>query len=195
MKVCNFRLQNHQPLSSKYKISDHQDAHFISFAVVQWVDALSRPIYKDIIIEALRFCQEKKGLNLYAYVIMSNHVHLIASAKEGLKLSDILRDLKRHTSKAILEAIQNNPQESRREWMMWIFKSAGKSNTNNKDYQFWQQDNRPIQLSTSEMAEQRLEYIHQNPVQERLVGEAHNYIYSSALDYSGGRGLLEIYFL
>jgi hypothetical protein len=65
-------------------------------------------------------------------------------SKRRLYLSDILRDLKRHTSKAILEAIQNNPQESRREWMLWIFKSAGKSNTNNKDYQFWQQDNRPI---------------------------------------------------
>ena len=126
---------------------------------------------------------------------MSNHVHLIASAKEGFKLSDILRDLKRHTSKAIPESIQNNPQESRREWMMWIFKSAGKSNANNKDYQFRQQDNRPIRLSTSEMAEQRLAYIHQNPVHERLVAEPHHYIYSSPLDHSGGKGLLEIDFL
>ena len=195
MKVCKFVYQTSSTLSSKYKISDHQDVHFISFAVVQWVNALSRPLYKDIIIESLRFCQQRKGLNVYAYVIMSNHVHLIASAKDGFKLSDILRDLKRHTSKAILEAIQNNPQESRREWMMWIFKSAGKANLNNKDYQFWQQDNRPIQLSTSEMAEQRLDYIHQNPIHERLVAEAHHYIYSSALDYSGGKGLLEIAFL
>ncbi len=182
-------------MSSKYKISDHHDVHFISFAVVQWVDALSRPAYKDILIDSLRFCQQKKGLKLYAYVIMSNHVHLIASAKEGFNLSDILRDLKRHTSKALLEAIQNNPTESRREWMLWIFKSAGRGNTNNKDYQFWQQDNRPIQLSSPEMVEQRLEYIHQNPVQEQLVAEAHYYIYSSALDYSGGKGLLEIEFL
>lgn len=76
--------------------------------------------------------------------------------------------------------------------MLWMFRSAGKSNTNNKDYQFWQQDNRPIQLSSAEMVEQRLEYIHQNPVQEQLVAEAHHYIYSSAADYSGGKGLLEI---
>lgn len=126
---------------------------------------------------------------------MSNHVHLIASADEGFDLSDILRDLKRHTSKALLETIQNNPAESRREWMLWIFRSAGKSNVNNKDYQFWQQDNRPIQLSSPEMVEQRLEYIHQNPVHERLVAEAHHYIYSSAADYSGGKGLLEMDFL
>ena len=79
--------------------------------------------------------------------------------------------------------------------MLWTFKSAGKSNVNNKNYQFWQQDNRPIQLSTAEMVEQRLEYIHQNPVHERLVTEAHYYIYSSAADYSGGKGLLEIDFL
>jgi hypothetical protein len=103
--------------------------------------------------------------------------------------------VKRHTSKALLGAIQNNPAESRKEWMLWTFKSAGKSNVNNKNYQFWQQDNRPIQLSTAEMVEQRLEYIHQNPVHERLVTEAHYYIYSSAADYSGGKGLLEIDFL
>lgn len=182
-------------MPSKYKISDHQDIHFIGFAVVQWVDTLSRPAYKNIIIDSFKFCRQRKGLNLYAYVIMNNHVHLIASAKEGHNLSDILRGLKRHTSKALLEAIQNNLSESRKNWMIWIFKSAGNSNSNNKDYQFWQQDNRPIQLTTSEMLEQRLEYLHENPVKEGVVFEAHHYIYSSAVDYSGGKGLLEIDFL
>ena len=181
-------------MSSKYKISDHQEVHFISFAVVQWVDALSRPHYKDIVIDSLRFCQQKKGLILYAYVIMSNHIHLIAAAKEGYSLSDILRDMKKHTSKALLAAIQNNT-ESRKDWMMWIFSSAGKYNSNNKEFQFWQQDNRPIQLNTSEMVEQRLNYIHNNPVLAGLVKEAEHYPYSSATDYSGNKGLLEIEFI
>jgi REP element-mobilizing transposase RayT len=162
---------------------------------VQWVDALSRPYYKDIVIDSLRFCQQKKGLILYAYVIMSNHIHLIAAAKEGYNLSDILRDMKKHTSKSLLAAIQNNNIESRKDWMMWIFSSAGKFNSNNKEFQFWQQDNRPIQLSTSEMVEQRLDYIHNNPVVEGLVKEAEDYPYSSAADYSGGKGLLEIEFV
>jgi REP element-mobilizing transposase RayT len=146
-------------MSSKYKISDHQRSHFITFATVECVEALSRPEYKNIIIESLWYCQQAKGLVLHAYVIMNNHVHLIASAKNGFNLSDILRDMKKHTAKTLLKAIQNN-QESRRGWMLWLFKSVAKDNTNNKYFQFWQQDNRPIELSTNEMMDQRLEYIH-----------------------------------
>ncbi len=86
-------------MSSKYNISDHQSPHFISFAVVQWIDALSRPDYKEVILDSLRFCQKEKGLVLNAWVIMSNHVHLICSAKEEMNLSDILRDFKKFTSK------------------------------------------------------------------------------------------------
>lgn len=124
-------------MSSKYTISDHQRPHFITFATVQWVDALSRPIYKDVVIESLAYCQEKKGLVLFAYTIMNNHVHLIASAKEGNNLSDILRNLKKHTAKKIIDLIESDDgMESRRGWMLWLFESAGKKNSNNKKYQF-----------------------------------------------------------
>lgn len=182
-------------MSSKYRINDHQSPHFISFATVQWVDALTRPVYKDIILESLKYCQKEKGLIVYAWVIMTNHVHLIISAKEEEKLSNIIRDFKRHTSKTILKAIEENNRESRRSWMLWIFKKAGEQNSNNKNYQFWQQDNHPIELSTIKMVEQRLVYLHENPVVEGIVREAEEYLYSSAKDYSGGKGLLEIEFI
>ncbi len=146
-------------MPSKYKITDHQTLHFITFATVQWVDALSRPLYKHVILDSLRYSQKEKGLIIYAFVIMSNHIHLIASAQEEKNLSDILRDLKKYTSKQLLKEIAENPRESRRSWMMWIFKAAGNYNSNNTVYQFWQQDNRPIQLSTNEMMDQRLDYI------------------------------------
>jgi REP element-mobilizing transposase RayT len=162
---------------------------------VQWVDVLTRPIYKDIIIDSLRYCQQQKGLLLYAYVIMNNHVHLIAAAKDGYKLTDILRDLKKFTSKKLFSAIEDNPHESRKSWMLWLFRSAGANNSNNQYIQVWQQDNRPIELSTVEMAQQRLDYLHNNPVKEGIVFEAHHYVYSSALDYSGGKGFLNIDFL
>lgn len=123
---------------------------------------------------------------------MNNHVHLIAAAQEGYNLPGILRDLKKYTSKMLLDKIKNNQQESRRKWMLWLFTSADKRNSNNTHYQFWQQDNRPIELSTNEIMDQRLDYIHDNPVKEGLVYEPEHYIYSSALDYSGGKGLLEI---
>ena len=169
-------------MPSKYKLNDHGTPHFITFAVVEWVDALSRPGYKEVIIESLLYCQQAKGLILYSYVIMNNHVHLIAAAEEGSNLPGIL------TSKVLLNAITSNVRESRRDWMMWISRSAGKRNSNNKNYQFWQQDNRPIQLSTNEMMDQRLEYVHNNPVKEGIV-------YSSAINYADGKGMLEIEFL
>ncbi len=126
---------------------------------------------------------------------MNNHIHLIASAAEDYNLSDILRDFKKHTAKTILDEIITSQKESRRNWMLWIFKSAGKRNSNNKNYQFWQQDNRPIQLSTNEMMKQRLDYLHQNPVKEGIVHEPEHYVFSSAIDYTGGKAMIDIDFL
>jgi len=179
-------------MPSKYRIHDSHEIYFITFAVVEWVDALSRPYYKDLIIESFKYCQESKGLIIYAYVIMNNHVHLIASAKENFNLSDILRDLKKFTSKKLVATIEENIQESRKRWMLWLFRSNGERNSNNKNYQFWQQDNHPVCLNTNEMIDQRLNYLHNNPVVEGIVEEPEHYVYSSAKDYAGIKGFLDI---
>lgn len=146
-------------------------------------------------MESLKYCQEHKGLIVHAYVIMSNHVHLIISTKRDRKLSDILRDFKTFTSKSLLATIENNTLESRRTWMMWLFKASGQRNSNNKYYQFWQQDNRPKELSSNEMMEQKLDYIHENPVKEGLVFAPEHYVYSSAVDYCGCKGILDLVLL
>ena len=182
-------------MPSKYKIYDHQNLYFITFATVAWVDALSRKPYKELLIKSLRYCQQNKGVILYAYVLMNNHVHLIVSAERGHSISDFLRDFKTFTSKQLLKEIEENPQESRKSWMLWLFRSAGQRNSNNKYYQFWQQNNRPIELSTNEMIDQRLDYIHNNPVKAGIVYEPEHYIYSSAADYCGRKGLLDIVIL
>jgi len=182
-------------MPSKYRIHDSQEIYFITFAVVEWVDALSRPYYKDLLIESFKYCQANKGFIIYAYVIMNNHVHLIASAAEGYNLSDILRDMKKFSSKKIVKAIEDNIQESRKRWMLWIFRSSGERNSNNEKIQFWQQDNHPVCLDNNEMIDQRLDYLHNNPVKEGIVEEPHHYVYSSARDYAGIKGLLDIVFL
>src|ERR1700743_2359507 len=105
-------------MPSKYRIHNSQEIYFITFAVVEWVDALSRPYHKNIFIESLKYCQENKGFIIYTYVVMNNHVHLIASAKETYNLSDILRDLKKFTSKKLIAEKENNIQESRKCWML-----------------------------------------------------------------------------
>ena len=98
------------------------------------MDVFTRRDYKDIVVESLKFCQKEKGLLLFAWVIMSDHVHLIAEAAEGCKLQDIIRDLKNYTSKQIIKSIKEHPGESRREWMLRIFRDAGAANSNNKDH-------------------------------------------------------------
>jgi putative transposase len=100
---------------------------------------------------------------------MSNHVHLIIGSQTANQ-SHIIRDLKKHTSKTIVKAIVDNPQESRKEWMLWMFEREGMRNSNNQDFQFWQQHNQPIELNSNLLMEQKLNYIHNNPVEAGLYG-------------------------
>lgn len=138
------------------------------------------------------YCQQHKGLELYAWVLMSNHLHLLASAtQEGISLSDILRDFKKFTSKKIVKAIQTEP-ESRREWMLYRFAYAGKYNPKIKDYKFWQDGNEPKEIYSLEFFEQKLIYIHNNPVRAEIVEFPDEYLYSSARNYAQKKGLLEV---
>lgn len=180
-------------MTTRYRFGNNELPHFITFAVVNWIDVFSRETYNEIIIESLKFCITNKGLRLHAWVIMSNHVHLIASAKNDVKIADIIRDLKKFTSRKIITSIEENLQESRKNWMIWMFKRVGARNSNNEVYQFWQQDNHPVELSTNIMIDQRLEYLHQNPVKAGYVWQPEHYKYSSAIDYyTEGKGLLPV---
>lgn len=179
-------------MSRKYKFNNPEGIYFVSFATVGWADVFSRKMYRDIFVESLAYCQKEKGLDLYGWCIMTNHVHLIVCAKEGFLLQDIMRDLKKFTSTRIIKSIQDNHQESRKEWLLTIFKQAGERNSNNKYFQFWRQDNHPIELFTNEMMQQRIDYIHNNPVEEGIVDDSEHYIYSSARNYAGLKGLLSV---
>ena len=174
-----------------YKFHDPDGAYFVTCATVQWVDVFTRSIYCDVVVESLQYCINKKGLVLYAWVIMPNHIHLVVSRKGESTLSDIMRDFKKFTSSKIVAAI-DSPMESRKNWMLWLFKSAGKKNPNNTSFQFWQQENHPIELISGGFTKQKIEYLHQNPVRARLVDVAERYVYSSARDYAGEKGLLPV---
>lgn len=178
-------------MSVKYKIRDQQSLYFVSFATVYWLDIFIRNEYKEVLLDSLRYCQKEKGLEVYAWCIMTSHIHLIIGTIDK-KMEDILRDFKSHTSRTLRKTISENPQESRKEWMLWMMKRAGEKNSNNKDFQFWQQDNHPIELWDNYMVEQKLNYLHQNPVVSGFVFNAEDYLYSSARDYCGEKGLLDI---
>ena len=176
-------------MSRKYKFHNPEGLYFVSFAVVFWIDVFIRRCYKDILVESLSYCQKNKGLRIHAWCIMSSHVHMIISSEEEL-LPGTLRDMKSYTSAQLKTAIEENPQESRKEWMILMMKRAGKNNSNNNGFQLWQQNNNPIELFTKKVIQQKLEYIHNNPVIEGFVEKSEEYLYSSAKDYAGMNGIL-----
>jgi putative transposase len=144
---------------------------------------LDRCIYEKgiqrFIVDNLAYCQQHKKLNIYAYVIMTNHIHIVANVSEG-SLGDVLRDFKTYTSKHLIKMITDNPIESKKEWMLSLFERAGKDNPANKIHQFWQHGNHPILLYSANVIQQKIDYIHDNPVRAGFVGSAHEYWYSSA---------------
>jgi REP element-mobilizing transposase RayT len=110
---------------------------------------------------------------------------LVIRAKEGADLPGILRDFKKYTSKAIKTAIAENLRESRKEWLLKQFETR-------EGFRFWRTDNKPIELWSNKVIDQKIDYIHQNPVEEGLVFKAEDYVYSSAIDYAGENGLLDV---
>ena len=134
---------------------------------------------------------QNKGMELYGWCIMTSHIHMIIGSHAD-KLERIMQNMKRHTSEELHKAISNNRQESRREWMLLMMEKAGKENSNNINFQLWQQHNNPIELSNQKMAWQKLEYMHQNPVKAGFVEKPEDYLYSSARNYYGMKGLIDI---
>lgn len=166
--------------------------HYMTFTVVGWIDVFTRKVYKDVLIESMKYCFANKGLSVHGYVIMSNHMHVIMSAKEGHRLSDTVRDFKKYTATSIIDMTLTNKEESRSEWMLKLFKYFAKYNKNNGVYQFWRRDNKPIELSSPKWINQKLAYIHLNPVRAGIVDKAEDYRYSSAGSYLGKEGQLKI---
>ena len=173
-----------------YVIRSQEKPHFITATVVDWIDVFTRKNYRDCIIDCLDFCIKNKGMIVYGYVIMSNHIHLIVQSKEG-KLSELIRDFKKFTAKTILDKIQTEP-ESRREWMLERFELATESHSRNKNYQFWQYGNHAEEIYSEQFMWSKLNYIHLNPVRAGLVVKTSEYIYSSSSNYTNGEGILII---
>jgi REP element-mobilizing transposase RayT len=178
-------------MSRNYKFHNPEGLYFISFAVVGWLDVFTRNEYKDLFLESLQFCQKNKGLEIHAWCIMSNHVHLVFRSINGQNPELLVGDLKRFTSQSIVKSIKENPRESRKEFLLDFFKKEAEKSSNVKQYQFWRHDNKPIELWSNKVIQQKIDYVHNNPVEEGLVYKSEDYVYSSAIDYSGQKGLVD----
>ncbi len=164
---------------SEVRKANTDDIYFLTLTTVGWLNVFSRQIYCDIILESLEYCRQFKKLRVFAFVIMSNHMHMLASHDDS-KLNLVIRDFKGYTASRIIYEIQTNPIESRKDWLMHMFKFHAKFKNQNFKYQFWQKTNHPTVLDTNEMIDQKLDYIHDNPVKAGIVTEAEYYVYSSA---------------
>ena len=155
------------------------------------MDVFTRPLYLVILEESLQYCRKEKGMELYAYCFMPNHIHLIfRSVNEDP--SGVLRDFKKYTSKQVVKAIIDHPEESRKEWLLWMFERAGKKKGNVSRYQFWQHHNKPIELWSTAVIKQKLDYIHNNPIKAGFVTRPEDWKYSSARNFQDDHTVMEI---
>src|SRR5690606_22197148 len=174
-----------------YKFLNPEGLYFVSFATVYWIDVFIRELYFSIVTDSLNFCHEHKGMKIYCWCIMPSHIHLIFQSEQH-KPEILLGKLKEYTSKRIQETIRGNPTESRKEWLLWMFERAGSKSSNVKHSQLWQHHNHPVELWSIDVIEQKVSYIHNNPVVSGFVTQPEHWKYSSAYDYAGGKGLVKV---
>ncbi len=178
-------------MSEKYKTAEKEKAYFVTFTITEWIKVLQDDTVKIIIVDAIKYYQLKRALVIYAYCIMPNHVHLIAKSDGKDSLSEILRDLKKFTSKAITKKLEiENSLEGNKALKMFLY--AGKDLKRIKKYKVWQDGNRPMVLYSNKFIWQKLDYIHNNPVEAGIVENAEDYLFSSARNYTEMENVLDI---
>ncbi|CAN5305485.1 transposase [soil metagenome] len=181
-------------MSTKYKATEPEGVYFATITVVGWIDVFTRESQKNMLIESLQYCQKEKGLEVYAYCIMTNHLHMICKAIGRNELPSIIRDFKKFTSKNIIRLIQEEP-ESRKEWMLNYFEKACIHLTRDQKYKVWKDGYHGELLYSNKFLLQKLHYIHQNPVKAGIVDKPGHYTYSSAQNYEGLEGKLDVVLL
>jgi putative transposase len=180
-------------MSTKYRFTDSEGIYFTTSTVVTWLDVFTRDIYRNILLDSIRHCQHSQGLVVHAWVLMTNHLHMICSGRENKDLALVLRNIKSFTAMKLIDAIINNTSESRRENMLQVFEAEGKKSSSNFRFKFWEHENHPVLLNTEAAYLQRLNYLHYNPVTAGFVTEPWHWKYSSAIDYyMKEKGLLDL---
>ncbi len=169
---------------SRYQIVDPTLPHFITCTILHWIPIFTRQETVDIILESLRFLQ-KEGLTVYAYVILENHLHMIVQS------DDLSRDISRfksYTAKRLIQYLSENKIRRILEQLAF-YKKAHKQD---RTYQIWQEGSHPEWIQNEEMMRQKVGYIHHNPVKRGYVDQAEHWRYSSARNYAGAEGLLDV---
>jgi len=178
-------------MSDRYKIHEKNAAYFITMTIVGWIDIFTRNEQSLLLVDSLKYCQQNKGLEIYGWCLMPSHLHLICRTTGETGMSELLRDFKKFTSKAIVKMIMEEP-ESRREWILGQFKDACSHLKRKQEYKVWQDSNHAMMIFSNKFLYQKLNYVHQNPVKGLLVQNPEEYMFSSARNYADLDYLLEV---
>jgi putative transposase len=172
-------------MRSRYTIRESGVPYFLTCTVVNWLPLFTRKPYFDLLLDALKFYRQHKGLKIYAYVILDNHLHLVAAAPD---LTATLRDFKSYTAKRLLAQLE----QDRKTWALNQLRYYKQPTKTRSHYQVWQEGFHPQQIISEAMLRQKLDYLHHNPVRAGLVAQPEDWLYSSAGDYAGGTGVMAI---
>jgi REP element-mobilizing transposase RayT len=170
---------------SRYRIFDDAFPHFLTCTIVGWLPVFTRPDAVEIVLDSWRFLQNNRGLDLFGYVILENHLHWVAAAPD---LANVVKSFKMFTARSIIDLLEG----SRAETLLRQLRAHKLAHKNDSDYQVWHEGSHPQQISATEVLVQKLEYAHNNPVKRGYVDEPTDWRYSSARNYAGRPGLIEI---
>ena len=170
---------------SRYKIYESTHPHFVTCTILHWIPIFTRKETTQIVLDSLNYLKESDNMKLYAYVILENHLHMIMSSDD---ISKTIQKFKRHTAKYILQLLKKQNVITILDQLAF-YKKAHKHNSN---YQLWQEGFQPKLIQSEKMFIDRVNYIHYNPVKRGYVDEAIHWRYSSARDYEGFKGLIEV---
>ncbi len=172
-------------MRTRYKILENGQIYFITSTIIEWLPVFTRKPYFDIVIDSLKYSQEHKGLKLYAYVIMDNHMHLIGA---GDNLGKIIKEFKSHTAREIIKLAE----QDNKEWLLNLLSFFRKKHKISSTHQVWQEVYHPQQIISEEMLRQKVEYLHHNPVRAGLAEKPEDWLYSSARNYADLPAVLDI---
>ena len=170
---------------SRYKVHEPTAPHFITCTILHWIPIFTRIESTSIIFESLNYLQKTDNLKVHAYVILENHLHLVASS-DDISLS--MKKFKAHTAKEILKLLQKENVKTILEQLAF-YKKAHKKDTT---YQLWQEGFQPKQILSEKMMHEKIQYMHNNPIKRGYVDEAVHWRYSSARNYEGFVGLVDV---
>ena len=170
---------------SRYSIRESHCPHFITATINNWLPVFTQPEAVNIILDSWRFLQQKSWFEIFGYVILENHLHLVARSED---LSGDIWRFKSYTAKQILAYLKD--QKATR--LLHLLAYTKRPHKTESNYQVWEEGSHPQRIDNETVLLQKLDYIHQNPVKRGYVDAAEHWRYSSARNYAGQEGLIEI---